>query len=190
MWSLCFLPAKKERKAGQGLGEEVLVGLLHQPCKLIGFSQLTPRRVLMEGTVTVKGPIAGPEWQSVCRTCCGCFQNRLECYVWNRDLVSFSLVELNPELSLKNIDPVSDLPTSLLLRIEVYRELFVVNEKERERREKPAVHRLPKKVQHLTASHPSRLIFQNCLLVFISGWIVLMSLMVLHNHHALSRGHL
>ena len=71
--------------------------------------------------------------------------------------------------------------------MEVYRELFVVNEEERVRREKPAIHRLPKKVQCLTASHPSRRIFQNCLLVFISGWIVLMSLMVLHNHHALAK---
>ena len=61
MCALHFLPAKEERKAGQGLGEEVLVGLLHQQCKLIGFSQLTSRRVLMEGAVTVKGPIAGPE---------------------------------------------------------------------------------------------------------------------------------
>ena len=61
MCALRFLPAKEERKAGQGSGEEVLVGLLHQQCKLIGFSQLTSRRVLMEGAVTVKGPIAGPE---------------------------------------------------------------------------------------------------------------------------------
>lgn len=141
--------------------------------------------------MTVEGPVAGPEWQSVCRIRCGCFQNRLSSVMSGTEILSVSLrFELNPELSLKNIDWSVFYPLHFFSG-DGSLQRVVCSQRGGEWREKP----------NGTSSAQKKCSIS--LLVILAGWSFrtaywfsffrvdcLMSLMVLHKYHALTRGHL
>lgn len=92
---------------------------MHRQDKLASFSQFTSRILPMEGVINSEVPHS---WTrvTVCLQEVAAAASKRECYV------QFLSVKLNPKLSLKVLTQSGVLPTSLLLKMEVYRELFVV----------------------------------------------------------------